>query len=585
MKPVYKNFKFISAFILLLFFFSCDKKLTETNISPNALNAEQVDPGFVMTEVLSGSAMEMVLAGFAGNTSQCIIDATMQYVQQDQGGGVNIKNTFGWKGRGWGYRNFYLPLANSNYLGKRAKDSKDSTFLRGVSLTMQAYWFGFNTSGWGDVPFSEAMRGEDDILKPAYDQQKDVFKGVLAYLDAANDAFSNVHTVTGFTKSADIMFNGDFNKWRAFANSLRLRFLMRLSEKTNEMKDIGVDVKAEFNKMVSDPGRYPVILNSPDNAIVQLPGTSASDSYPLGAFNQKTEDPYRRQKPGAPFVNFLKETRDPRLTVWLKPVDVPTIIEDKGDDKVIMIDSDGKVKKFLKAFQAGVDTSLFVGLPIALANPDNYNGNNGNDLTAIRNLDPSIYNGGAANPFVSYFAPMFRENKSPYLPGIFLTATEVNFILAEAAVRGWITGSAEDYFRKGILASLKQYNVNDGDMRVYNPETHQIEAYNQNDFLNRMVDRFNNATDKLLPVMEQKWVALFTTIEAWFDWRRTGYPDLGKNLVNGPQGEKIPVRFYFGDSEKNFNEENVNKAIQNLEPAVDDQWSKMWLLRGTGKPW
>lgn len=585
MKPVYKNFKLISAFILPLFFFSCDKKLTETNISPNALNAEEVDPGFVMTDVLSRSAMEMVLAGFAGNTSQCIIDATMQYVQQDQGGGVNIKNTFGWKGRGWGYRNFYLPLANSNYLGKRAKDSKDSTFLRGVSLTMQGYWFGLNTSGWGDVPFSEAMRGEDDILKPVYDKQKDVFKGLLGYLDEANDAFSNVHTVTDFTRSADIMFNGDINKWRAFANSLRLRFLMRLSEKTNEMMDIGVDVKAEFNKIISDPGKYPVILNSADNAIVLLPGTSASDSYPLGAFNQKTEDPYRRQKPGAPFVNFLKETRDPRLTVWLQPVDVPTIIEDRGGDKVIMKDSDGKVKKFLKTFQEGADTSLFVGLPIALANPDNYNGNNGNDLSTIRNLDPSIYNSGAANPFVSYFAPMFRENKSPYLPGIFLTATEVNFTLAEAAVRGWITGSAEDYFRKGILASLKQYDVNDGDMRVYNPETHQIEAYDQNAFLNSMVGRFNNATDKILPVMEQKWVSLFTTIEAWFDWRRTGYPDLSKNLVNGPQGDKIPIRFYFGDSEKNFNEDNVNKAIQNLEPAADDQWSKIWLLQGTGKPW
>ncbi len=585
MKPIYNDFKLVSAFILTLFFFSCDKKLTETNISPNALNAEQVDPGFVMTDVLSRSAMEAVLSGFAGNTSQCIIDATMQYVQQDQGGGVNIKNTFGWKGRGWGYRNFYLPLANSNYLGKRAKDSKDSTFLRGVSLTMQAYWFGYNTSGWGDVPFSEAMRGEDNILKPVYDSQKDVFKGVLSYLEDANDAFGNVHAVTDFTRAADIMYSGNFNKWRAFANSLRLRFLMRLSEKTDEMKDIGVDVKAEFNKMVSDPGRYPVILNSADNAIVQLPGTSASDSWPLGAFNQKTEDPYRRQKPGAPFVNFLKEARDPRLTVWLKPVDVRTIIEDRGGDKVIMKDSDGKVKKFLKAFQEGVDTSLFVGLPIALANPDTYNGNNGNDLNTIRNLDPSIYSSGAANPFVSYFTPMFRENKSPYLPGTFLTAAEVNFILAEAAVRGWITGSAGEYFRNGIVASLEQYDVSNGDMRVYNPGTHEIEAYDQNIFLNSMMDRFNSASDKLLPVMEQKWVALFTTIEAWFDWRRTGYPDLGKNLVNGPQGNKMPVRFYFGDSEKNFNEDNVNKAIQNLEPAVDDQWSKIWLLQGTGKPW
>src|SRR5690606_23781673 len=183
MKFVYKNINFMLAAFVMLYLSSCEDKLTDANISPNSLNAEQIDPGFVMTNVISQSAYTMVLAGFAGNTSQCFLDGAMQYVQQDQGGGVNIKNTFGWKGRGWGYRDFYLPLSNSNYLGKRAKDSRDSAFLRGVSLTMQAYWFGYNTSAWGDVPFSEAMRGEDNILKPVYDSQKDVFKGVLSYLE------------------------------------------------------------------------------------------------------------------------------------------------------------------------------------------------------------------------------------------------------------------------------------------------------------------------------------------------------------------------------------------------------------------
>lgn len=584
MKHVYRNITLFLAIIMLLFT-SCDEKLTDANISPNSLNAEQIDPAFVMTDVISRSARTMILAGFAGNTSQCIIDATMQYVQQDQGGGVNIKNTFGWKGRGWDYRWFYLPLSNSAYLGRRAQDSKDSIFLKGISLTMQAYWFGYNTSGWGDVPFSEAMRGEEGILRPAYDDQKDVFKGVLSYLEEANEAFKRATPVSEFTKSQDVMYNGDLTKWRAFANSLHLRFLMRLSEKTNEMKEIGVDVKAEFNKIVSDPNKYPIIVNNEHNAIVPLPGTSSDDSWPLGPFNQKAEDPYRRQKPGASFVDLLKDYRDPRLTVWIKPVDVQTVIEDRGDDKVFMIGDDGKVKKFLKVFQQDVDTSLFVGLPIAIANPDIYNGNNGGDRTIVTNLDPSIYGGGASNPFVSYFSSMFRENASPYLPATFLIASEVNLILAEAAVRGWISGSAEEYFKKGIQTSLRQYDITDGDLAVYNPTNHQIEAYNESEFLNNMIGVFNAASDKLLPIMEQKWVALFTQVEAWFDWRRTGYPELGKNLVNGPKGDKMPIRFYFGDSEKNFNEENVNKSISNLEPPVDDQWSKMWLLQGTGKPW
>jgi hypothetical protein len=72
---------------------------------------------------------------------------------------------------------------------------------------------------------------------------------------------------------------------------------------------------------------------------------------------------------------------------------------------------------------------------------------------------------------------------------------------------------------------------------------------------------------------------------AWCNWRRTGYPDLGKNVINGAQGDKMPVRFAYGDNPKNFNGANVDIAVQNLQPTVDDQWSKTWLLQGTGKPW
>src|SRR5690606_27601038 len=129
MRFEYKKIIIFLTIILIALLSSCEDKLTEANISPNSLNAEQIEPGYVMTDVLSRSALTMILTGFAGNTSQAIIVASMPYVEQDQGGGVSVKNTFCWKGRGWGYRNYYFPLANSNYLGKRAQDSRDSILL------------------------------------------------------------------------------------------------------------------------------------------------------------------------------------------------------------------------------------------------------------------------------------------------------------------------------------------------------------------------------------------------------------------------------------------------------------------------
>ena len=56
-------------------------------------------------------------------------------------------------------------------------------------------------------------------------------------------------------------------------------------------------------------------------------------------------------------------------------------------------------------------------------------------------------------------------------------------------------------------------------------------------------------------------------------------------VILGSNGKKIPVRIVYPDAEKNLNSNNVTEAITRLEPGEDSQWSKMWLLQGTDKPW
>tara|TARA_R110001583_G_C5514525_1_gene397034 strand:- start:581 stop:871 length:291 start_codon:yes stop_codon:yes gene_type:complete len=87
---------------------------------------------------------------------------------------------------------------------------------------------------------------------------------------------------------------------------------------------------------------------------------------------------------------------------------------------------------------------------------------------------------------------------------------------------------------------------------------------------------FNDATDKMVPIMHQKWISQWLTPESWFDWRRIGLPNLSVNIIAGTKGQEIPVRFYYDDP---FNEENMLQAIGKLQPAENDQWSKMWLLQ------
>jgi hypothetical protein len=152
-----------------------------------------------------------------------------------------------------------------------------------------------------------------------------------------------------------------------------------------------------------------------------------------------------------------------------------------------------------------------------------------------------------------------------------ISAAEVNQILAEAALYGWISGSAADYYAEGVKQSLIAWSVGD-----------QFDSYIA-----------NVPYSGLESIMEQKWIASWTSAqESWFDWRRTGLPD----LKTGPiaQREVLPIRWYYhADNEIAKNEENALAAIEKLEDTTyrgkdetkNSAWSKMWVLQGTGKPY
>ena len=561
----------------MLFVSGC-QDLTEINENPNSLTDDKVNPAYVLTSVISGSASELADLAFSGNITQRVVPEAMQFTQRDFLE-FSVTNQFGWLSVPFDYRGLYLPLANASYLEKRASGNQDSLFLKGTAKVMQAMWFGVETSTWGDIPYSQALKGIAN-LQPVFDKQIDIFLGIIKSLDDANATLTKAGSVKSTVlTAADLLYGGNILKWRQFANSLRLRYLMRLSGKTAEMKTAGLDVAAEFKKMVSDPTTYPLITTSANDASLKFPGTNTADSWTLGPLITTTISEFYRVKAASTVVEFLKQHNDPRLTIWFKPVEVQTLVRDKGADVVVEKDAAGVVKRYMKTYQAGVDTSLYVGLKIALTDPDSYNSNIAAHRTQAAALNSTIYNSGAANPFVSYLGTIYRTNADPLVKSIFISAAEVNFMLAEAASRGWITGSASDYTLAGVSASLDQYGVANGDLKVYNPTTHGIVAFNKTAFLNKIKAEYDASADKLEVIMQQKWAASFTTMESWFDFRRTGYPKIGKNIINAAKGDQIPVRYIYGESETNYNTENTNAAISRLAPATNDQWSKMWLLQ------
>ena len=279
----------------------------------------------------------------------------------------------------------------------------------------------------------------------------------------------------------------------------------------------------------------------------------------------------------------LTRTNDPRISVWYDSVAVQWVIDPSLSleaDTVLRANgeyvADGALNytylefrersdtKFTRRFdpaQASFDTGRYVGLPSGLVIPESYNGN----------PDPGQ---GIRNQHVSQLAPIYATGGSAgdILQSRLISAAEVHFILAEAALKGWNAGSAEDHYNQAIRLSLDTWDEgNDFEAFIAQPEV----AY----------------AGTLEQLITQKWVASWTVAtEAWMDYRRTGFPA----LQVGPASDQpvVAVRFPYGNDELDNNTSNANAAIGRLEVTsysgsvgADSPWSKMWLLQGTEAPW
>lgn len=578
MKIINKNISLIAALLFLLIVNSCSESLDEINVSPNTLPDTEVDIKFVLTGVISESAKIVTKVAYDWGE----ISAATQYLQRDFTS--YEENNYQWGAMGYG--DYYQPLKDSYYIFNRAENEKAGdiqNYYKAVALIMKSYHFGFLTSAFGDIPYSKALQAEkggDEFFTPVYDSQKDIFMGILEDLQSANILLRSVG-ICQEAMDSDVMYNGDGQKWRKFANSLRLRFLMRLSEKN----DLDINIANEIAGITNNPSENPIFEDNSDNAVIDYIGTDASNSWPGGPLNFNNRSEFYRRKPSSTIVNDLLELNDPRLTTWIKPVDVQIA---QGNANEIVLENN-QVKRYVNLdidalnndnnLENDINTGLYVGLPIALSSPNDFN--LGGSFSAygneIASLNSNIYLNAAANPHTSYLTDMYAQNNNTLVKAILMTSAEVKFLLAEASNRGWINRDALLYYQEGIQLSFRQYGITDGATNaVYDSVNNTYLNFNEADYLANAQSIYNSTNNKLEAIMHQKWIALWLTSESWFDWRRTGLPNLNSNIISGTLGQQTPIRFLYADE---YNEQNMLDAISKLIPAENNQWSRMWLLQ------
>lgn len=544
---------------------SCQKHLVELNENPNGADPGNANPNLVLSTVLTESARAFVNLGYLD------IAGVMQHTQKDGWGSGH--NNYDWgNSNDWG--GYYGILRNNQFVYEKAVEL-DYPLHQGIALVMKSLMFGLITDLWGDVPYSSSLKGNEGGAEntfPKFDSQQSVYDSILANLEKANNILdrSSFNSTTG---PADIYYGGDALKWRKFANSLALRYYMRLSEKSPSVARQGIE------KIAGDPAKYPLILSASDDAGMVFPGNSDGDSWPAYAVPMSDSSNYRRIKMCNTLVTALLERNDPRVTIWAERVAQSVYLDESLAGSVNRTVQDTVIDGVLRPSVLVVSNDFlsskgftvndinqhpfYVGLPVALNVPQLYN------------LSPDVQQ-ASRNTHVSWVNKNFAKGNANGYKVRVMSAAEVRFILAEAAARGWSAGDAEMHYNAAITASFTAWGIG-GQAANYiaQPEV-----------------AFDGTLSQILT---QKWISTWSVAtESWFDWRRTGLPEL--HGVSGyTQAPELPLRFYYPLEERNLNGTNVEAANANLETtsysnfgqngAKNSPWSRPWIVQGTGKPW
>jgi hypothetical protein len=476
---------------------SCTDDFEQINTNPSLVTAEVVNVNNLLARVQKESIFDYYeygylteFSGYYGNPATSPLSA-----------------------RDWSepfnefYRSFIINTAEIVRLteGKPLLSNKNA-----IGRIMKVWLFHQLTDMYGDVPYFEAALNVNNVVNyPKYDRQEDIYKDMLKELKESSAQLSNDAAQVSYGAS-DLMYNGNVDNWRRFANSLRLRLAIRV-------RYVDPELAAEH---IKDVINLPLITQNSQNATLTTEGASSSD------INNRNPIYNRYQSNTVPLyttytvTDNLLSRNDPRLPIFAKPAPEPENGQLwRGRLFAMDADLDGGTVSFRQEQVASLGT---------------------------------------------LFASAQYQIK-------IMTAPEVNFLRAEAALASITAESAEELWKGGIKLSMEMYGVAADKITPYLAAQGAIFAG-------------GSAEKKLEEIIVQKWLGnYFQSKESWAEYRRTGYPLIWIGQQRGDTDRKIPRRLTYPTGEYLRNEKSTKEAAARLNGG-DIFMSKVWWDVKNGLP-
>ena len=471
---------------------SCTKGFDELNTDPKLITDADIKPELLFTKVIKQSSFEVLNVDRIGEYSG--------YIKRDDSGDILQLTNFPEP-----FDDYTTYIENLEAIIRLTANDPQLQNQNAIARIWRVWIYHRITDAYGDIPYSEvATSFEDIILYPKYDTQESVYMDMFKELKEAAEALTNSDAQKSFG-AADVLFGGDPDSWKRFANSLRLRLALRVSYVDESL------ARANIGEVFSSN----LITTNVQNAVVT---SEVADSADLSNTNPLYQQVINGN-PGAgssvsaglALVENLLNTNDPRLSIYLEP-------------------------------------NL-----------------NGDYIGGAINLSPDEK---AQYPQSAKWSQYFRD--AIYNFNV-IQASEVNFLKAEAVLKGFQPGNANTFYQNGITLAMEQYGVDPTDIASFLASSTGTLA--------------GTEEQQLEMIITQKYLALMgDSYEAYAEHRRTGYPR--EWIGSQPAAEvnnALPRRLPYPIIEYNLNAPGVEAAAGRLDGG-DKMTSRNWWDAKPGLP-